>query len=78
MCDGIGRGPRAPGGRPAEREFACDLALVGIGITRNTALAEAAGLKVDNGIMVNERLQTSEVSRYQVKVEGEDILVAKT
>lgn len=34
--------------------------VAGIGVTPNTALAEAAGLKVDNGIRVNEQLQTSD------------------
>jgi NADPH-dependent 2,4-dienoyl-CoA reductase/sulfur reductase-like enzyme len=33
--------------------------VAGIGVTPNTALAEAAGLEVDNGIRVNETLQTS-------------------
>jgi 3-phenylpropionate/trans-cinnamate dioxygenase ferredoxin reductase subunit len=38
--------------------------LVGIGAIPNTALAEAAGLKVDNGIAVNERLETSSPDIY--------------
>ena len=37
-----------------------DLVVVGIGITPNTALAEAAGLKTDNGIVVDEHLRTSD------------------
>ncbi|MGR9173289.1 NAD(P)/FAD-dependent oxidoreductase [Rhizobium sp. KDH_Rht_773_N] len=36
-----------------------DLALVGIGARPNTALAEAAGLVIDNGIAVDDRLRTS-------------------
>jgi 3-phenylpropionate/trans-cinnamate dioxygenase ferredoxin reductase subunit len=36
-----------------------DLVLVGIGITPNTQLAEQAGLDVDNGIIVDEHLRTS-------------------
>jgi 3-phenylpropionate/trans-cinnamate dioxygenase ferredoxin reductase subunit len=36
-----------------------DLILVGIGAAPNTALAQAAGLAIDNGIAVNERLETS-------------------
>ncbi len=41
-------------------EFAADLVIIGVGILPNTALAEAAGLEVDNGIVVNERAQTSD------------------
>jgi 3-phenylpropionate/trans-cinnamate dioxygenase ferredoxin reductase component len=36
-----------------------DVVIVGIGIKPNTALAEAAGIEVDNGIIVNETLQTN-------------------
>ena len=41
-------------------EFAADLVIIGVGILPNTALAEAAGLEVDNGIVVNDRAQTSD------------------
>ena len=41
-------------------EFAADLVVIGIGILPNTELARAAGLKVDNGIVVNDRAQTSD------------------
>lgn len=37
-----------------------DIVIVGIGITPATALAEAAGLTVQNGILVNARGQTSD------------------
>lgn len=37
-----------------------DLVIVGVGITPATALAEAAGLEIDNGIKVNELGQTSD------------------
>lgn len=40
--------------------FAADLVIIGVGILPNTALAEAAGLEVDNGIVVNDRAQTSD------------------
>jgi NADPH-dependent 2,4-dienoyl-CoA reductase/sulfur reductase-like enzyme len=43
------------GGRTVE----CDHLVVGIGVAPRTALAEAAGLDVDNGILVDERLRTS-------------------
>lgn len=36
-----------------------DHVLVGIGIVPNTALAEAAGIEVDGGVIVDERQQTS-------------------
>ena len=37
----------------------CDLVCVGIGIVPNVELAQAAGLEVDNGIVVDERMRTS-------------------
>ena len=36
-----------------------DLVVVGIGVAPRTQLAEAAGLEVENGLLVNERLETS-------------------
>ena len=38
---------------------AADAVVVGVGITPNTALAEAAGLDVENGVRTDERLRTS-------------------
>lgn len=37
-----------------------DLVVVGVGIRPNTALAEAAGLEVDDGVLVDELLTTSD------------------
>jgi len=37
-----------------------DLLVVGIGVTPNIALAEAAGLACDNGVLVDEQLRTSD------------------
>jgi 3-phenylpropionate/trans-cinnamate dioxygenase ferredoxin reductase subunit len=37
-----------------------DAVVVGVGITPNTAVAEAAGLSVDNGIVVDEHLVTTD------------------
>ncbi|MDQ1670016.1 MAG: 3-phenylpropionate/trans-cinnamate dioxygenase ferredoxin reductase component [Actinomycetota bacterium] len=39
---------------------AADAVVVGVGVTPNVRLGEAAGLEVDNGIVVDERLQTSD------------------
>jgi NADPH-dependent 2,4-dienoyl-CoA reductase/sulfur reductase-like enzyme len=41
-----------------------DAVVAGLGITPNVQLAEAAGLKVENGIVVNEHLQTSDPDIY--------------
>ena len=38
----------------------CDFVLLGVGVAPETALAESAGLKVDNGILTNEYLESSE------------------
>jgi 3-phenylpropionate/trans-cinnamate dioxygenase ferredoxin reductase subunit len=42
------------------RRLPADLVVVGVGIVPNTELAEAAGLRVDNGIVVDEYLSTSD------------------
>jgi 3-phenylpropionate/trans-cinnamate dioxygenase ferredoxin reductase component len=39
--------------------IACDFVVVGIGVAPRTAIAEAAGLKTDNGILVDQTLATS-------------------
>ena len=36
-----------------------DVAIVGVGVTPRVQLAEAAGLRVENGILVDQRLETS-------------------
>jgi len=45
-------------------EVPADLVLVGVGITPNTALAEAAGLQVQDGIRVDEHLRTADPDVY--------------
>lgn len=40
-------------------ELAADLVIIGVGVRPRIALAEAAGIAVDHGIMVDEHLQTS-------------------
>ncbi|AYG62844.1 FAD-dependent oxidoreductase [Rhizobium jaguaris] len=46
------------------KEISADLVLIGIGAQPNVALAEKAGLAIDNGIAVNERLETSAADVY--------------
>lgn len=46
------------------RSVQVDAVVAGIGITPNTALAESAGLKVENGIVVDEFLRTSHPDVY--------------
>ncbi len=40
-------------------EIACDTVVVGVGVAPDTRLATAAGLEVDDGILVDEHLRTS-------------------
>jgi 3-phenylpropionate/trans-cinnamate dioxygenase ferredoxin reductase component len=42
-----------------DRTLECDHVVIGIGVIPRTQLAEAAGLDVDNGILVDERLRAS-------------------
>jgi 3-phenylpropionate/trans-cinnamate dioxygenase ferredoxin reductase subunit len=42
------------------QRFAADMVIIGVGVKPNTELAVAAGLAVDNGIVVDEYCQTSE------------------
>ena len=53
--DGRAERVRLAGGRTVD----CDLVLAGIGVVPRTALAEAAGLDVDDGVVTDERLRTS-------------------
>ena len=48
------------------RSIDADLVIVGVGITPATALAEAAGLDVDDGVLVDEQCQSSAPGIYAV------------
>jgi 3-phenylpropionate/trans-cinnamate dioxygenase ferredoxin reductase subunit len=53
--DGTVTGVRTSEGRVV----ACDLAVVGVGVTPRVQLAQDAGLAVENGVLVDEQLRTS-------------------
>lgn len=48
----------------SDREVSAEAIVAGIGIKPNVELAESAGLKIENGIVVNELLQTSHPDIY--------------
>ncbi|MEJ2127388.1 MAG: FAD-dependent oxidoreductase [Woeseiaceae bacterium] len=50
----------------SEQEIPVDFVIVGVGIEPNTDLAEAAGLEVDNGIVVDDRCQTADDRIYAI------------
>jgi 3-phenylpropionate/trans-cinnamate dioxygenase ferredoxin reductase subunit len=57
----LGAGGKVAGVRLAGGDaMVADVVIVGVGITPNTALAAAAGLPVDNGIVVDEHLVTTD------------------
>ncbi len=62
---GIDRdGARAVIGLGDGASVEADLVVVGIGVAPNVALAEAAGLDCDNGVLVDEHLRTSDPDVY--------------
>jgi 3-phenylpropionate/trans-cinnamate dioxygenase ferredoxin reductase subunit len=44
--------------------LSADVVIVGVGVAPSTELAQAAGLEIDNGILVDEHLQTSRPGIY--------------
>jgi len=46
------------------QEIACDLVVAGIGVTPVTTLLEHSGLQIDNGMVVNEFLETNVAGIY--------------
>jgi len=47
-------------------EIPADLVVVGVGITPDTSLAEHSGLRVENGIVVDKTMRTSDPSIYAI------------
>jgi 3-phenylpropionate/trans-cinnamate dioxygenase ferredoxin reductase subunit len=62
-----GAGGRVGGVRLADgSEIDAQAVIVGVGITPNTELADAAGLHVDNGVVVDSQLRSSDPDIYAV------------
>jgi 3-phenylpropionate/trans-cinnamate dioxygenase ferredoxin reductase component len=61
-----GDGSRVRGVRLSGSEVDAEAVVVGVGITPNTALAESAGLGVDDGVVVDEFLRSSDPDVYAV------------
>jgi 3-phenylpropionate/trans-cinnamate dioxygenase ferredoxin reductase component len=61
-----GDGGRVRGVRLSGGEVDAEAVVVGVGIAPNTALAEAAGLGVDDGVVVDEYLRSSDPDMYAV------------
>ena len=59
-CEGSVRRVRTSGGQTID----CDTVVVGIGVVPRTELAERAGLRTEDGIVVDERLETSAPGVY--------------
>ena len=62
--------------------IAADIVVLGVGVTPRVGLAEAAGLKVDNGVVVDDRLRAADgvyaigdIARYPDPVSGKPIRV---
>jgi 3-phenylpropionate/trans-cinnamate dioxygenase ferredoxin reductase subunit len=62
----VGSGGKVTGVRAGDELVDADVVVVGVGAAPNTALAEAAGLPVDNGVLVDEHLQTADPAIWAV------------
>ena len=62
--DGFSGDTKVSGVNCGDTTFDTDLVIVGIGILPNAELAEAAGLEVDNGIIVDDHCRTSDPNIY--------------
>jgi len=66
----LGTKPKAVTATEVELEsgerLAADLVVLGVGVRPRVSLAQAAGLDVDNGVLVDEHLETSEAGVYAV------------
>jgi apoptosis-inducing factor 3 len=66
----LGTKPKAISETEVELEsgerLAADLVVLGVGVRPRVSLAQAAGLDVDNGVLVNEHLETSASGVYAV------------
>ena len=63
----VGHGPRVAGVTLADgRTIACDSAVVGVGAIPNDALAVAAGLDVEGGILVDLEARTSDPAIFAI------------
>jgi apoptosis-inducing factor 3 len=83
----LGTTPKSIGARSVEladgTTIECDVVVLGVGVKPRIALAEAAGLTIDNGVVVDELLRTSapnvfaagDVARYPDPRLGESIRV---
>ena len=63
-CPFRGRGRPSAVLTRSGKELPCDFVCIGVGIVPNVELAQQAGLQVDNGIVVNEFLQSSHPDIY--------------
>ncbi len=66
-----------------EQFVEAELVILGVGVSPRTSLAEAAGIQVDNGVIVNETLRANapdvfaagDLARYYESVSGEQVRI---